>query len=308
MGVNQADLMKTIKKVWASLFNSIATRYASEHKVNLLEAGMAVIVQQMVEPDVAGVVNTTKSIKDAHIIEVEAARGLGEAIVSGAITPDTYYIDKHDLNIVEKMLAVQRRILTLSGWKDLKKEDNTQKLTDDEILALTKVAIDIEQLFEAPQDIEFVFQNGEVHIVQTRPQTGLEVSTQTSESVESYISKAPSTKLIATGLKGKVEIVLEGVARVIKSPSEGGKFEAGDILVAPMATPVWDPILYRAGAIITDEGGATSHAIRVANERRIPAIVGTGDATRLVSDGDKVVIDTTASDSFKGKVYLLKDK
>jgi len=306
MDVDRADLVHAVKRVWASLLNPIARRYAVEHGVDLLKGGMAVIVQQMVKPDVAGVVNTTKSLRDPHIAEVEAALGLGEAVVSGAITPDTYYVDKRELSILDKTVATQGRALEVTGWRDLGAEGAEQKLTDDEIRELVNVAAGIERLFEVPQDIEFVVQQGTIYIVQTRPQTGLGAPEPTEEVSAGYVAEAPATQLVATGLKGKVETVLEGNARVIMSPSEGERFNTGEILVAPLATPVWDPILYRAGAIVTDEGGATSHAIRVANERRIPAVVGTGDATRRIPDGEMIAIDTTASDSFRGKVYLIK--
>jgi phosphohistidine swiveling domain-containing protein len=305
IGIEPKDLIRAVKQVWASLLNPIALRYAAGHKVDLLKSGMAVIVQQVVVPDVAGVINTTKSLKDPNIAEVEAALGLGEAVVSGAITPDTYYVDKRDLSIVNKSVAEQHRKLDISGWTDIT-NGSEQKLSDEEIKLVVKTAAGIERALENPQDIEFVVQQGKVFIVQTRPQTGLE-SSLGAENVQEAAPETAKAQLLVTGLKGKVETVFKGTARVIMSPSEGKRFETGEILVAPLATPVWDPILYRAAAIVTDEGGATSHAIRVANEQRIPVIVGTGEATKRILDGELIALDTTSSDSFRGKVYRIKE-
>jgi pyruvate,water dikinase len=254
----------------------------------------------MINSEVSGVVNTKMSARDTDIMEIEAAWGQGEPLVSGVITPDTYYVNKQSMTLIDRSISTQLMIMTGKGTQPLYKSNNAQKLQDKQIIKLAKVCRDIEGFFESPQDIVYAFCKEKLFILQARPQTGLDVLDISIESQD-----PTNVRLIATGLKGKVGAKIQGVAKVLHSLGEAYKLKDGEILVAGAVTPAWDPVMYRAAALITDEGGPTSHAIRVANERRIPTVVGTGEASKIIKDQDIILVDTTHGDSFRGRIYKI---
>jgi len=302
--VRSDKLSAAIKDVWASLFSPQALAYALDAKLNLLDAKMAVVVQELLEPDVAGVVNSCLSMSQRDVVEIEAIYGFGEPLVSGEVTPDRYLVDaSEEYKIVEKVVSKQARRLSLRGWADLPESlQNRQKIADELVVQLAKLGKEVEQSFDNPQDIEFAVKEGKIIILQTRPQTGLSLEQPITEASKSVPQMG---KLVATGLRGKVAQKVRARAQVLKSLEEGSRFEDGNVLVVNAATPSWDPITFRASAIVTNEGGSTCHAIRVANERGFPAVVGTKDATEKIQDGDMVLVDTE-SDTFKGKVYVIR--
>jgi len=297
--VQENELMRRLKEVWASLFNRISVQYAIENNVNLLSQKMAVIVQEMIDPIASGVVNTTLSTESPGLIEMEAVLGQCSPMVLGQVTPDRYLVDKNTFSIVQKVVSEQPKQFTRKGWEQLDLRRATeQKINDKVIIELAEVAARIEENFEKPQDIEWVCKDNKIIIVQTRPQTGL-----ITLPIPSKDEKMEGD-LILTGLRGKVSAFVEGVAKVIRNFEDGAKLQEGDIAVVSAVTPKWDPILIRARAIISDEGGATCHAIRVANERKTPAVVGTGRATNVIRDNETLIVDTR--EPFRGKIYRIR--
>jgi len=296
--VSKDDVIDKVKDVWASLFCKEALIYGIENNINLLNNSMCIIVQKMIDPEISGVVNTVYDFQEPDFMEIEAIYGQCSPVVSGEITPDRYVIQKRDAKIIRKDTCTQLRLFGKQGWADVEgKTQKMQKLTDDKIAELAGICIKVESTFEKPQDIEWAMVGGEVYIVQSRPQTGISKLIVTSEE-----TIAKKGELILTGLKGKVETILRGKALVLNSIKEVDKVKGGEILIVPFATPAWDPILAKVAAVVTNEGGATCHTIRVANEKKFPAVVGTEKATKVINDNDAIVIDT-ASDMFKGKVY-----
>ena len=227
---------------------------------------MAVVVQRMIEADFAGVINTTMTTADGPCTEIEVVRGLGDKLVDGRCSPAGYLV--HRSGTVER-----------SG-EDIGFPD---RLVGD----LTVVAAEIEAHFGSPQDVEFAIRDERILILQSRALTCAPEG-QSSDSVGADDGKV----VLLTGLSGHVAQRVAGTAILPQAPDAGAQIPAGSIVVLHAATPVWDTVVFQASALVTNEGGSTSHAIRVSNELGIPAVVGTRSATRLVHPGDELVVDT----------------
>jgi len=270
-----------------------------------MKVGIAVPVQRMVQSEVSGVMFTLEPINnDRSRVVIEAAYGLGETVVSGELTPDLYSIDKDTLDIRERNIVKQEWQLVMNASKAEGLDNNIriplptseqtkQKLTDEEIIALAKIAMNIENLYQFPQDIEWAKEKGKLYIVQTRPITTMNVQTDSDESVEGIeiLSGLPASPGMAAGS-----------ACVVLNVSEISRVYKGDVLVAEMTTPDFVPAMKRAAAIATDRGGRTCHAAIVSRELGVPCIVGTGNATKILQDGDLITVDGTKGKIYKGEV------
>jgi phosphohistidine swiveling domain-containing protein len=304
LDVDIDGLEEALKQVWASLFSAPALSYATEAGVDLGDVPMAVIVQTMIPAEASGVLNTAFDTANLQWVEIEVALGYGAPIVSGEVTPDRYIVEMDsDARIVKKEVSRQERMLTSTGWEEIPgRKGSEPKLPVETVLELARIGKRLEKDLGWPQDVEFAIVGEKIFILQARPLTAF--SAQQERKGAATPAVPVDARLVATGLKGKTAEVLTGTAQVLRSLEEGRRFKDGNILVIHAATPAWDPIAFRASALVTNEGGATSHAIRVANERRFPAVVGTGNATETIEDGDQIVVDTS-SDIFKGKVFVL---
>ena len=297
-----------VQGCWASLFEPRAIFYRTQHGFDHLKIGIAVPVQKMVQSEAAGVMFTLEPMtNDESKIVIEAAYGLGETVVSGDLTPDLYIVDKEGLRILEKDIAKQEWQLVRNPAKDevesnikvpIPVSDQTrQKLTDEDIVALAKIAKEIEALYQFPQDIEWAKEKGKLYIVQTRPVTTIKPPREPEEEVEgiqllSGISASPG--------------IAAGPAQIVYHGSEINKVEEGEVLVAEMTTPDFVPAMKRAVGIVTDRGGRTCHAAIVSRELGVPCIVGTGNATKVLKDEQLITVDGS-----KGKVYegrVLREK
>jgi len=297
-----------VQGCWASLFEPRAIFYRTQHGFDHLKIGIAVPVQKMVQSEAAGVMFTLEPMtNDESKIVIEAAYGLGETVVSGDLTPDLYIVDKEGLRILEKDIAKQEWQLVRNPAKDevesnikvpIPVSDQTrQKLTDEDIVALAKIAKEIEALYQFPQDIEWAKEKGKLYIVQTRPVTTIKPPREPEEEVEgiqllSGISASPG--------------IAAGPAQIVYHGSEIDKVEEGEVLVAEMTTPDFVPAMKRAVGIVTDRGGRTCHAAIVSRELGVPCIVGTGNATKVLKDEQLITVDGS-----KGKVYegrVLREK
>jgi pyruvate,water dikinase len=305
LDVDEADLQSAIPSIWASLHSDRALSYADSTSSEIAEASMAVVVQAMVSADAAGVINTTLDFENADIVEIEVALGYGLPVVAGEVSPDRFLVRvDQSAHIVDRSVGKQNRMLTRQGWTELSlHQASEQKIDDTLILELAQTAKRIERELGGPQDVEFAIAERKIWIVQSRPMTGLQ---PTLNRAALPIQMPDTAKLVAIGLKGKKAIAHQGTAQVLTSLDQAQAFVDGNVLVVTAATPAWDPVVFRASALVTDDGGATSHAIRVANEMGIPAVVGTTSATEAIPDGANLLIDT-ASDPFKGRVYLVSE-
>ncbi len=294
-------LLDSIKRCWASLFTARAVYYRTKQGFKHDESFIAVVVQKMVNSDKSGVIFTINPVtNNKQELVMEAVFGLGEGIVSGTIAPDRYSVDKEHMKITDRFVAFKPIYFTRSSNGNTIKANlpsdkvNEQVLENYEILKLTNYALDIEEHYKSPQDIEWAVEYGKVYILQTRPITTVdkEIRTQKIEIKESSILE---------GLSASPGVTF-GTVRIVHSISELSKVQTGDILVTEMTNPDMVVSMQKAAAIITDEGGQTCHAAIVSRELGIPAIVGTRKATKVLKEGQIITVDAYSGKVYDGKV------
>jgi len=294
----KTELIKHIRKCFASLFTARATYYRNKKGFKHEQASLAVVVQKMIDSDKSGVIFSKDPTKKNDNIIIEAVWGLGEGVVSGKITPDKYVISK-ELEILDKKIANKKIAITRDsgGNKEivkLKEEKSKQQvLKDHEIIKLTEIAIKLEEHYNKPQDIEFAIERDEISIVQTRPVTTMEKRVETAKEIKG--------EAILTGLAASPGIS-SGKIKIIKDLSDLNKITSGDILVTKMTNPDMVVTMQKSAAIITDEGGLTAHAAIVSREMGIPCIVGTQEATTKLKEGEIITVNGFTGKIYKGKV------
>lgn len=311
------EILVSIKEVFASLYNDRAIAYRVHHGFAHHDVALSAGIQQMIRSDKAssGVMFTmdTESGFD-QVIFITSSYGLGEMVVQGAVNPDEFYVHKPALQAGRE--AVIRRNLGTKALKMIYCEDKASSkrvkiidvekelqqrfsLTTAEIQQLAKHAMTIEAHYGAAMDIEWAKDgiDGKLYILQARPET---VKSRGNKQVlERYSLKAKSP--ILTEGRSIGQRIGAGRVRVIKDVSEMHRVQVGDILVSDMTDPDWEPVMKRAAAIVTNRGGRTCHAAIIARELGIPAVVGCGDATHLIHDGDEVTVSCAEGDT--GFVY-----
>ena len=311
------NILHAMKEVFASLYNDRAISYRVHKGFTHAEVALSAGVQRMVRSDkgAAGVMftlDTESGFRDA--VFVTASYGLGETVVQGAVNPDEFYVHKPMLAAGKK--AVIRRNLgsklikmTFSEQKVAGKSTITEDvaeaerhrfaINDAEVEELARYAMIIEKHYQRPMDIEWGKDgvDGKLYILQARPET---VKSQEGHSrVEKFKLKSFS-KVLASGRAIGQKIGV-GPVRVVHDPSQMDQVKPGDVLVADMTDPNWEPVMKRASAIVTNRGGRTCHAAIIARELGIPAIVGCGDATETLAEGEVVTVSCTEGDT--GHVY-----
>lgn len=273
LNVEGEDLViKYIKKCWSSLFTPRATYYRAEKGFRHEDVSIAVVIQKMVNSEISGVMFTKDPRTGEDKILIEASYGLGEAIVGGKVTPDTYIVDKKSLKIETKNISRKEIMIVYENGKNVEKEvpeelKEKQAMSDDLIIELAKIGIEIEKHYNFPQDIEFAIENNKIYIVQSRPITTLKL-VKKEEKVEKK-----ELKVLLKGLPASPGIGV-GKVKIIFGPEDFDKFDKGDVLVTTMTNPDFVPIMKKAAAIVTDEGGITSHAAIVSRELGIPCFPG----------------------------------
>jgi len=286
------------------LFEPRAIFYRQQQGFDHFTVGLAVPVQQMVQSQTSGVMFTVEPLtSDTEKILIEAAYGLGEAIVSGEVTPDSYTVDKTSLSIIDKKIAKQEWQIIKNPHPHAAEESNIkvplaearqseQKLSDKDIIALAELGKQLEDLYQFPQDIEWAKQDDKLFIVQTRPVTTLGIKEMLAE-----IKAEP----LLTGEAASLGIA-SGIVKIVPDATQLGKVQKGDALVAEMTSPDFVPAMKRAAAIVTNKGGKTSHAAIVSRELGIPCVVGTGKATKILKDGQEITVDGSRGRIYQGKV------
>ncbi len=312
------DVVHKVKEVFASLYNDRAIAYRVHHGFKHEDVFLSAGVQLMVRSDIgaSGVLftlDTESGFRD--VVFVTASYGLGETVVQGAVNPDEFYVYKPTLR-AGKQAVVRRQIGTKqirmvhsdAAGERVKMEDTPLELrrrfsiTDAEVEDLARQSLIIEEHYGRPMDIEWAKDghSGKLFIVQARPET--------------VKSRARATQIERYSLNGKSEVLAQGraigqkigagTARVVRSLDEMAKFQPGDVLVADMTDPDWEPIMKRAAAIVTNRGGRTCHAAIIARELGVPAVVGCGDAMSTIPDGAEVTVSCAEGDT--GHIYAGK--
>jgi len=316
--IGDENLLKAVKDCWASLFEPRAIYYRVENKFEHMKVGLAAVVQMMVQSEKAGVVFTVDPLyQDPDIISIETAYGLGEVVVSGQVTPDTYRISKKDFSIIDKSVVKQPWMLVKMDGKNKRVEikdeaQGNQKISDLEIKDLAKICKKIEEHYQYPQDIEYAFEKGNLYIVQSRPITtlteaGEKTNSGGNEDMKTEKTDIGNAKILTKGLGASPGIGM-GKVKIVKSAKDIKTIERGDILVTEMTTPDFVPGMKRSSAIITDTGGMTSHAAIVSRELGVPCVVGTGDATKVLKDGIEVSVDGSHGIIYEGLVSAPESK
>ena len=310
----EGDLLERVMDCFASLFTNRAISYRVDKGFEHLSVYLSVGVQKMVRSDLAcaGVmfsIDTDSGFRD--VVYITAAYGLGESVVQGVVNPDQFYVFKPTLKdgfrpIVEKKLGTKDMKLVYmrhgSGaeQKEVKVEEQRQfALNDDEILVLARWACIIEEHYGVPMDIEWAKDgmSGELFIVQARPET---VHSQVdSASLKTYVLERKKGKLLLRGEPVGTKIG-QGEVCVIEDSSEIQKFKVGQVLVADMTDPDWEPIMKNASGIITNKGGRTCHAAIVSRELGVPCVISTGNGTEVLKEAKEVTIDCSGGE---GRIY-----
>ncbi|ACK72340.1 phosphoenolpyruvate synthase [Gloeothece citriformis PCC 7424] len=312
----EEELLEACRECYASLFTNRAISYRQEKGFDHLEVALSIGIQKMVRSDLSGAgvmfsVDTETGFPD--IVLINGAWGLGENVVQGAVTPDQYTVYKPLLKnqnccpIIEKTKGSKEKKMVYASEgssktiniKTSSQERNTFVLENEDILQLARWACVIESHYEKPMDMEWAKdgETGDLYIVQARPETVQ--SQKISDSFETYRLKEKGNKLLEGLSIG--DAIAAGKVCCIKSVKDIDQVEDNCILVTEMTDPDWVPVMKQVAGIITDYGGRTCHAAIVSRELGIPAIVGTGEATRLLKNGQEVTVSCAEGD--RGYVY-----
>ena len=296
------DLMNAVRGCWASLYTARAIYYRTKNNFPHEKVLIAVVVQKMVNSDKSGVMfSVNPATNNPDEIVIEGAFGLGEAVVSGAINPDLYIVDKKNKKI-KKVEIKEQKIKYVKDPETGKtihakltpSEEKLQVLNDKEILELARLARNIEKHYGKPQDMEWAVEGPKVYIVQARAVTTFKKAKKVEEAEEEKGEVLVKGETASPGAaSGPVKIVLK--------MEDLDKIKKGDVMVTTMTTPDMVPAMQRAAAIVTDEGGLTCHAAIVSREMGIPCIVGTGNATKILKEGQEVTVHATHGNVYAGK-------
>ncbi len=297
------ELIKAVKKCFASLFTDRAISYREDKGFDHFSIALSVAVQKMVNSKASGVMFTLDPDSGfRNVIYINGSYGLGELVVQGEVIPDQWTVFKPTMRIIEKKLGTKDKMLVRGKNKNVLKKTSPRLkkkfvLDDDKVLELAEYGLRIEKHYGRPMDIEWAQDaDGKLYIVQARPETVHSV--KKSSALMRYVLDEKSKVLITGESIGRK--IGQGKVHVIDSPKKIGQFKKGEVLVTRMTDPDWEPIMKIASAIITDEGGRTSHAAIVSRELGVPCIIGTGNATKKLKNGMKVTVDCTSEE---GKVW-----
>jgi pyruvate,water dikinase len=311
-------VLTAIKEVFASLYNDRAIAYRVHHRFEHAAVALSAGIQRMVRSDVgaSGVMftmDTESGFPDA--VFITSSYGLGEAVVQGAVNPDEFYVYKPALRAgrpavlkrgvggkaCKMVFTDDRTVGRTTEFVDVPSAERAKlSLTDAEVEELARHALTIEEHYGRPMDIEWGKdgEDGKLYILQARPET-VQSRAGAAGGVQRFRLDQTGDVLVTGRAIG--QRIGAGAVKILRSADEMHAFNAGDVLVADMTDPDWEPIMKRAGAIVTNRGGRTCHAAIIARELGIPAVVGTGDASRTLSDGQEVTVSCAEGDT--GNVY-----
>jgi len=301
------NFLEAVKSCWASLYEPRAIFYRAKHDVK--SSSISVLVQRMINSDKSGVMFTINPMTGEQNAVIEATWGLGESLVSGAVEPDTYVVTR-DGGLLDKRIGRKERMkirdASLDRTVDLPvaaNRVNAQVLGEDELARLVEYGVMLEAHYGKPQDVEFAIEKGRIYIVQTRAVTTNYREEDLQRSEREREEKEAKGEIILSGL-GSSPGIATGIVRIVHGMQDISKVQQGDILVTVMTSPDLVPAMAKSAAIVTNEGGLTSHASIVGREMGLPVIVGTKDATHVLKDGMQVTVDAYAGKVYAGEVSI----
>ena len=310
------NLLEAMQKVFASLYTDRAISYRTHQGFNHLDISISVGFQRMVRSDLgaSGVLFTLDTESGCEdVIFINSSYGLGETIVQGSVNPDEFYVFKNGVAngmfpIIRKNLGEKSEKMVFSSSRHAeasvktvpvpKSDQGKFSITDSEIINLSKSAMIIEKHYRKPMDIEWGRDgvDGKIYILQARPET---VHSKKETTLSQYILKEKS-EIIITG-RSIGQKIGSGKTKIINDPKKMYQINEGDVLVADMTDPDWEPVMKKASAIVTNRGGRTCHAAIIARELGIPAIVGSNDATKVLKNNQNITV--CCSEGEVGRVY-----
>jgi pyruvate,water dikinase len=340
LNVKGADsVVEMVKRAWSSLWTARALSYRDSLNVDHEAALMAVIVQKMVNSRSSGVAFTIHPVTgEEDKVVIEAIWGLGEYIVGGKVTPDRFVISKSNLEILEKRVSEKRKALFYdprsssnvevevpAGDEDVKNlhlkypeiaelivkhgvRADRQALNDDEVRVLAGLALKVESYFGKPMDVEWAIDAdipgpNNIFLVQARPET-VWSKRKAVEKPREEVVEVEAGKVLVKGIPASPGVAYGKAVVALTVDEAARKMKKGDILVTKMTDPDWVPYMKIASAIVTDEGGMTAHAAIVSRELGIPAVVGTGNATKVLRDGLEITVDGSRGVVYAGRVEV----
>ena len=294
------EVIEYIRKCWASLFEARAIFYREENNFEHSKVLIAVVVQKMAIADKAGVMFTVNPSTGEEIALIEGSWGLGEAVVSGDVTPDNYQVDKTNNEIINVTISDKKVMYTndesgtsvkVNVPENLRME---RVLSDDELIELTEMGKRVQAHYGEPMDTEWAFERDNLFLLQARPITTLD-----SDAPAADDDAGVEGEVLVRGL-GASPGIATGNVKIVLDIDELDKIEEGDVMVTTMTTPDMVPAMRRASGIVTDEGGVTCHASIISRELGIPCVVGTGDATKTLKENTGVTLDGKKGLVFEG--------
>ncbi len=306
------QVLRAMHEVYASLFNDRAIAYRVHQGFDHSQVAISVGVQHMVRSDLgsSGVMFTLDTESGFRgVVFITASFGLGEMVVQGAVNPDEFYVYKRAVEagrypVIRRSLGAKAAKMIYAEGSDASRRVQTVEvpaadrqrfcIDDDDIVELARQAMVIENHYGCPMDIEWGKDGstGEIYVLQARPET---VQSRAGRSIQRYSLKARS-RVLASG-RAIGQRIGAGTTRVIRDIKQMSRVQPGDVLVADMTDPDWEPVMKRASAIVTNRGGRTCHAAIIARELGIPAVVGCGDATEALSEGQPVTVSCAEGDT-----------
>ncbi|MDD1673020.1 MAG: phosphoenolpyruvate synthase, partial [Methanomicrobiales archaeon] len=296
------DLLEAVQKCWASLFTPRAIYYRSRQGFQDRQVNIAVVVQQMIPAEKAGVMFTSHPVTGEPETIVEGSWGLGEAIVSGTVSPDKYVYNRRKGKVVDRVIGTKKIAIVPDGKKGTKEvelsreKQEGQALSEDEVRNLAEFGKIAEEHYGSPQDVEWAIVKDQIYILQSRPITT--IKTQDIPEKEAAVNETEGEGKILIQGQGASPGVASGSVVMVMNMKDVGKVQGGDIMVTRMTNPDMVPAMRKVAGIVTDEGGMTCHAAIVSRELGTPAVVGTKKATTILKEGQLVTIDGE-----KGFVY-----
>ena len=294
------EVIEYVRKCWASLFEARAIFYREENDFEHSKVLIAVVVQKMAIADKAGVMFTVNPSTGEEIALIEGSWGLGEAVVSGDVTPDNYQVDKANNEVINVTISDKKVMYTNdeSGTSikvDVPEEKRMERvLSDEELIELTEMGKRVQAHYGEPMDTEWAFERDNLFLLQARPITTLGDAEPAGDSDASV-----DGDVLVRGL-GASPGIATGMVKIVLDIDELDKIEEGDVMVTTMTTPDMVPAMRRASGIVTDEGGVTCHASIISRELGIPCVVGTGDATKTLKENTGVTLDGKKGLVFEG--------
>ncbi len=299
------NVLDAVRSCWASLFTARAIYYREKNKFPHNKVLIAVVVQHQIASDKSGVMFTINpATNNESEIMIEGAFGLGEAVVSGAVNPDLYILNKEDLKI--KKIELKKQLFKLvrdrQTGKTIKQklapeEERQQVLATEELKKLAKLGKRLEEMYHKPQDVEWAIERGITYLVQTRA-----VTTFGKMAIEKPQAIGEQAPILVRGETASHGVAIGKVRIILRVPDDLKKVQQGDVLVTVMTNPDMVVSMQKAAAIVTEEGGVTSHAAIVSRELGIPCIIGTEKATKVLKDGQLVTVHATRGIVYAGAI------